>query len=518
MATSRLHLLSSPMEIAEWLRARVRGALQCDSRQVRAGDGFVAWPGAATDGRRFVSAALAAGAAAVLVEAEGVEVFGFTDERVLAVPGLKALAGPIASAFCGDPSAQLDVVAITGTNGKTSCAWWTAQLLSAAQKPCAVVGTLGIGRPPLAGASGHGLVPTGLTTPDPVLLQTRLRELREEGVSVCAIEASSIGLAEGRLNALRIRLAVFTNFTQDHLDFHGSMDAYWDAKAALFRWPGLRQAVINLDDPRGPALADELKARGLDVWTVGIDAPGHQLRLQAQDIGVTASGMRLVMVERDSTGAVCASHTLELPLVGRYNVSNLLCVLASARALGVDLASAVAACQTLTPVPGRMEQVAGARAGQPLVLVDYAHTPDALEKALQALQPLAQQRGGALWVVVGCGGDRDASKRPLMAAVAEAQARHPVLTSDNPRSEDPLAILAQMRAGLRDAAAVRIEADRARAIALAVQQAVAADVVLIAGKGHEDYQDVRGVKTAFSDQAHARAALQQRAPAPGVAA
>jgi UDP-N-acetylmuramoyl-L-alanyl-D-glutamate--2,6-diaminopimelate ligase len=517
VSPSHLQILSSPAVIAEWLRARVQGTLQCDSRQMRAGDGFVAWPGAATDGRRFVPAALAAGAAAVLVEAEGVEAFGLADERVLGVHGLKALAGPIASAFCGDPSAQLDVVAITGTNGKTSCAWWTAQLLSAAQKPCAVVGTLGIGRPPLAGEQGHALVPTGLTTPDPVLLQTRLRELRDDGVIACALEASSIGLAEGRLNALQLRVAVFTNFTQDHLDFHGSMDAYWDAKAALFRWPGLRQAVINLDDPRGPALADELKARGLDVWTVGIDTAGRLPRLQAQDIGVTASGMRLTVVERDDAGAVCASHTLELPLVGRYNVSNLVCVLASARALDVDLPSAVAACQALTPVPGRMEQVTVSHAGQPLVLVDYAHTPDALEKALQALQPLALARGGALWVVVGCGGDRDASKRPLMAAVAEAQARHPVLTSDNPRSEDPLAILAQMQAGLRSSGVARIEPDRARAIAQVVQQAQAADVVLIAGKGHEDYQEVQGVKTAFSDQAHARAALQQRAQAQGVA-
>jgi UDP-N-acetylmuramyl-tripeptide synthetase len=516
VSQSYLQILSSAGAIAEWLRARVQGTLQCDSRQVGPGDGFVAWPGAATDGRRFVPAALAAGAAAVLVEAEGVDAFGLADERVLAVPGLKALAGPIASAFSGNPSAQLDVIAITGTNGKTSCAWWTAQLLSAAKKPCAVVGTLGIGRPPLAGEQGHALVLTGLTTPDPVLLQTRLRELREDGVVACALEASSIGLAEGRLNALQLRVAVFTNFTQDHLDFHGSMDAYWDAKAALFRWPGLRQAVINLDDPRGPALADELQARGLDVWTVGIDTTGRVPRLQAQDIGVTASGMRLTVTECDSAGAVCASHTLVLPLVGRYNVSNLLCVLASVRALGVDLPSAVAACQLLTPVPGRMEQVMASQAGQPLVLVDYAHTPDALEKALQALQPLALERGGALWVVVGCGGDRDASKRPLMAAVAEAQARHPVLTSDNPRSEDPLAILSQMQAGLRRSAAVRIEVDRARAIALAVQQAQAADVVLIAGKGHEDYQEVQGVKTAFSDQAHARAALQQRAQAQGV--
>jgi UDP-N-acetylmuramoyl-L-alanyl-D-glutamate--2,6-diaminopimelate ligase len=511
--------MSSPQAVAQWLRARVRGTLRCDSRHVLAGDGFVAWPGAATDGRRFVPAALAAGASAVLVESQGVEAYGFDDDRVLAVPDLKALAGPIASAFCGDPSALLDVVAITGTNGKTSTAWWVAQLLSAAHRPCAVVGTLGIGRPPLAGENGHTLVPTGLTTPDPVLLQTRLRALKDGGVVACALEASSIGLAEGRLNALHVRVAVFTNFTQDHLDFHGSMDAYWDAKAALFRWPGLQAAVVNLDDARGPGLAATLDARGLDVWTVGIDPPAHPVsaRLAVTHLGVTPQGMRLTVCERDRAGAPLASHKLELPLVGRYNVSNLLCVLASARALGLGLGDAVAACRALTPVPGRMEQVPAPGGDAPLVVVDYAHTPDALEKALQALQPLAAQRGGALWVVVGCGGDRDASKRPLMAAVAEHGAQHPVLTSDNPRSEDPGLILAQMQAGLRHASAARIEPDRARAIALAVSQANPADIVLIAGKGHEDYQEVQGVKTEFSDQAHACLALQRRPTAQGAA-
>jgi UDP-N-acetylmuramyl-tripeptide synthetase len=511
--SARPPALSRPDEVADWLRARVSGRLQCDSRQVRPGDAFVAWPGAATDGRCFVASALAAGAAAVLVEQEGVQAYGFDDDRVLAVPSLKALAGPIASAFHGHPSAGLDLVAITGTNGKTSTAWWTAQLLAAAGRPCAVVGTLGIGQPPVAGGGGHALMPTGLTTPDPVLLQSRLREMVDGGVRACAIEASSIGLVEGRLNALQIRVAVFTNFTQDHLDFHGDMDAYWAAKAALFDWPGLASAVVNLDDPRGPGLAARLQARGLDVWTVAIDAPGQpgMAQLAAVELGFTDRGMRLVLQERDAAGRPGASLDMALPLVGRYNVSNLLCVLASARALGVPLADAVAACQALTPVPGRMEQVPAPRSGLPLVLVDYAHTPDALEKALQALQPLAQQRGGALWVVVGCGGDRDAGKRPLMAAVAEREAQHPVLTSDNPRSEDPLAILAQMRAGLRQPARAHIEPDRAAAIGHAVRQAGAHDVVLIAGKGHEDYQDVQGVKTEFSDQAHALAALQQRA-------
>ncbi|QHE87836.1 UDP-N-acetylmuramoyl-L-alanyl-D-glutamate--2,6-diaminopimelate ligase [Hydrogenophaga sp. BPS33] len=512
-----MQVITKPTAVADWLHERAVGALHCDSRRVQAGDGFVAWPGAATDGRRFVAAALGAGAVAALVEHDRVEPYGFDDERVVAVPGLKNLAGAIASEFHGTPSAELDMVAITGTNGKTSTAWWMAQLLSACQKPCAVVGTLGMGRAPAPGADAPSLVPTGLTTPDPVMLQTELRRFVREGLKACAIEASSIGLVEGRLNATQLRVAVFTNFTQDHLDFHGSMEAYWNAKAALFDWPGLACAVVNLDDVRGVGLAAKLAARGLGLWTVAIesaDPAAHQriakARLFAQDLVFTDSGMAFQVGERDAQGRVMATHALSLPLVGRYNVSNLLCVLASARALGVPMADAVSACAALTPVPGRME-LAGAGPGQPLVLVDYAHTSDALEKALQALQPLARKRGGALWVVVGCGGDRDARKRPMMAAAAEREATRTVFTSDNPRSEDPQQILRQMVAGLSAPDAAMVEPDRARAIALAVARAGARDVVLIAGKGHEDYQDAQGVKKPFSDLEQARQALARRA-------
>jgi UDP-N-acetylmuramyl-tripeptide synthetase len=506
-----MRTIPQPQAVADWLRERGVRALHCDSRRVGAGDGFVAWPGAATDGRRFVASALDAGAAAALVELDGAQAYRFDSERVAAVPGLKASAGAIASAFHGAPSAELDMVAITGTNGKTSTAWWTAQLLSSCAQPCAVVGTLGMGQPPRAGQPDSPLVATGLTTPDPVMLQAELRRFVDIGLKACAIEASSIGIVEGRLNATQLRVAVFTNFTQDHLDFHGSMEAYWAAKAALFDWPGLSSAVVNLDDARGAALAATLAERPLDLWTVAIENDGAaQARLFARNLAFTDGGMALQVGERDTGGRTLALHAVSLPLVGRYNVSNLLCVLATARALGVPLADAVQACASLTPVPGRMEQAVSAQPGQPLVLVDYAHTPDALEKALQALQPLARKRGGALWVVVGCGGDRDAGKRPLMAAAAEREAQRPVLTSDNPRSEDPQAILRQMRAGLSSPDAALVEPDRAQAIALAVGRADARDVVLIAGKGHEDYQDVMGVKKPFSDLLHARAALAQR--------
>lgn len=506
--------MNDPRTVASWLRERVTGELQCDSRRVRAGDAFVAWPGAATDGRRFVPAALQAGAVAVLVEADGVQAFGFNDERVRAVNGLKALAGPIASAYQGDPSAALDMVAFTGTNGKTSSAWWMAQLLGAAGRPCAVVGTLGIGQPPQAGESQHTLVPTGLTTPDPVLLQARLRAMVDSGTRACAIEASSIGLVEGRLNACHIRVAVFTNFTQDHLDFHGSMSDYWEAKAALFHWPGLEAAVVNVDDPQGRALDQALAGRpSLGRWSVGVD---QHARLMARNLTYTDHGMAFDVVEHDALGRECDRGTLTLNLIGGYNVSNLLGVIGAARALGLPLADALRACAALSPVPGRMQQVAVAP-GQPLVLVDYAHTPDALEKALRALQPLARQRGGALWVLAGCGGDRDPGKRPLMASVAEHEAQHVVLTSDNPRTENPDLILDQMRSGLQHPAAVRVEGDRAKAIADAVAAAAPADVLLIAGKGHEDYQDVMGQKKPFSDVEHALAALAAREAMGGVA-
>jgi len=492
-----MQTLHSPADAVRWLRSHVTGALCTDSRRVAPGDGFIAWPGAATDGRSHVPAALAAGAAACLVEQEGVAAFGLDDTRIAAYPRLKAATGPIAAAYFEQPSAQLDVLAVTGTNGKTSTAWWLAQALSGLPAtdgaiPCAVVGTLGIGVPPAVEYNG-------LTTPDPVLLQQQFRRFVEEDIRACAIEASSIGLAERRLDGTAIRVAIFTNFTQDHLDYHGSMAAYWAAKAELFRWPGLQAAVVNLDDPQSATLLDALADAALDLWTVAVQQPA---RLQALDVGLGPQGLRFTVCEQGE------SHLLETRLIGQYNVSNLLGVLAAMRALGVPLASAVQACRQLQPVPGRMECAGGA--GEPLVAVDYAHTPDALDKALEALRPMAVQRGGQLWCVFGCGGDRDASKRPLMGRVAQQRADRVVLTSDNPRSEDPLAILAQIRQGLLPGASAEVEPDRGQAIAAALVRAAAQDVVLIAGKGHEDYQEVAGVRRPFSDMAQARAALQAR--------
>ena len=488
--------LHGPDDAARWLSSRVTGTLHCDSRRIRAGDGFIAWPGAATDGRRHVDSALSLGAVACVVERDGVEQFAFDAPEIATYAGLKSATGPIAAAYYGHPTRQLQVLAVTGTNGKTSTAWWLAQALSKLTPPvpCGLIGTLGVGRPP-------DVESTGLTTPDPVVLQRQFRRFVGDGLQACAIEASSIGIVERRLDGTEVRVAVFTNFTQDHLDYHGSMDAYWDAKAELFRWPGLRSAVVNLDDPRGMELAQALQAGPLDLWTFSCR---HPARLQAQEIGYGDEGLRFTVAEGGER------HVLATRLIGQYNVSNLLGVIGAMRALGVPLAGAVAACSDLLPVPGRMERLQCA--GQPLVAVDYAHTPDALDKALLALQPLAAQRGGKLWCVFGCGGDRDPVKRPLMAAVAEKDADRVVVTSDNPRGERPEAIISQILLGLSHDDCVQVQVDRALAISETVAAAAPEDVILLAGKGHEDYQEIGGAKLPFSDVQHARAALDARRP------
>ncbi|QXZ09374.1 UDP-N-acetylmuramoyl-L-alanyl-D-glutamate--2,6-diaminopimelate ligase [Comamonas sp. Y33R10-2] len=491
-----IQTLNNAAEAVAWLRARVQGDLQTDSRKVKAGDAFIAWPGAATDGRAYVAKALELGAAAVLVEAEGLEAFDLSSDKVAGLKGLKAATGLIADEWFAHPSRELDVLAVTGTNGKTTTAWWLAHALSKvklnARAGCALVGTLGVGVPP-------ALESTGMTTPDPVLLQRVFRSYADQGLAACAIEASSIGIAEHRMDGSKIRVALFTNFTQDHLDYHGSMDAYWQAKAQLFEWPGLQAAVVNIDDAYGAKLWAKLQAKPLDVWSVSIQGPA---RLQAKDIGLGSQGLNFTVLE--------AGHSLRMNtrLVGQYNVSNLLGVLATLRSLGLSLEDAVAACADLEPVPGRMQQIA--KPGQPLVAVDYAHTPDALEKALRALQPAAQQRQGKLWCVFGCGGDRDNSKRPLMGQAAQANADSVLVTSDNPRSEHPETIIEQILSGMQPGAALHVKADRGAAIAHAIAHADAQDVVLIAGKGHEDYQETNGARQPFSDMAEAQKALEAR--------
>ncbi len=508
-----MHLLTTPKQASQWLRSRVTGALHTNSRKLAAGDGFVAWPGAATDGRLYAQGALDAGAAACLIEAEGAEAFKLDDARIASYAGLKASTGLIAANFYEQPSLQLDVIAITGTNGKTSTAWWIAQALNnlhykrstspkvcskmlsktqlLEQYSCGLIGTLGVGTP-------EKMVFTGNTTPDPVLMQAAFADMCAAGAHACAMEATSIGMAEQRMAGVAVRTAVFTNFTQDHLDYHGSMPAYWQAKLALFDWPGLQNAVVNLDDPQGTQLVDHCAARSVQLWTVSqlrTDA-----RIWAQDVQYTDTGMQFTVCEgQDSARVQCA-------VVGSYNVDNMLCAIGSLRSLDIDLGSAAQAVSQCTAVPGRMECVITPNA--PLVAVDYAHTPDALDKVLTAMRPMARARSGRLWCVFGCGGDRDAAKRPLMAQVAERQADKLVITSDNPRTESAQDIISHIMAGLSAPALVHLQSDRAAAISYAVGTAGANDVVLIAGKGAEDYQDIAGVKHPFNDLRHARIALQ----------
>jgi UDP-N-acetylmuramyl-tripeptide synthetase len=489
-------------QAAQWLKSHVgAGMLHTDSRRIKRGDAFIAWPGAATDGRQYVAASLDAGASCCLVESEGVQAYGFEDARIAQVSGLKAASGLIASAYYEQPSKALDVLAVTGTNGKTSSAWWIAQSLNtlrknehSAQYSCGLIGTLGIGTP-------GSMVSTGLTTPDPVMLQAELARLRDAGASACAMEASSIGIAEHRMVGVEVKVAVFTNFTQDHLDYHGSMEAYWLAKRALFDMPGLQTAVINLDDPKGDELAAYCKARGLNVISTS------QIRTNATLCG-RAPEHQIAGITFDVTN-VGHKQSVSCPVVGDFNAANMLGVIGALLALGVDLKAACQAVSRCTAVPGRMELIAEAE--QPLMVVDYAHTPDALAKALAALRGVAQARGGKLLCVFGCGGNRDPIKRPLMAQAVQAGADQIVVTSDNPRNESAQSIIDQIMHGFAGSASkIHQELDRKQAIRWAVQHAASEDVVLIAGKGHEDYQEIAGIKHPFSDTQEARSALALR--------
>jgi UDP-N-acetylmuramoyl-L-alanyl-D-glutamate--2,6-diaminopimelate ligase len=509
--------LKSPAAAGRWLKSWVTGTLRTDSRAVQPGDGFIAWPGYANDGRRFVGAALAAGASTCLVEEAEVAPFGFEDARIATLTSMKAATGQIAATFFDDPSERLSVIATTGTNGKTSTAWWAAQTMNLLGRRAGFIGTLGVGVPPLPSPVAAGdstqdwtIRATGLTTPDPVLLQAAFRRMADDGFTACAIEASSIGIVEHRLAGTRVEVALFTNFTRDHLDYHGSMDAYWAAKRLLFGWVGLKAAVVNLDDDAGALLAGELRHGSLDQWTYSV-RPDAGARLAAEDIGYRDGGLAFTLVEAPSAqGGGAARAEVRTSLIGDYNVSNLLAVLGGLRALGVPLADAARAGGLVTPVPGRMQRVAPGATAQPEVVVDYAHTPDALEKVIAALRPLAAARGGQLRCVFGCGGDRDATKRPLMGAIAARLADDVIVTSDNPRTEDPQAIVDQIVAGAGGGAPVRSIVDRRVAIAEALRAADARDVVLVAGKGHEDYQEIGGQRLPFSDIEEALAALVKR--------
>jgi len=499
-------------DILAWLHATAPGAqLSSNSRGIAMGDVFFAYPGDTTDGRSYIDNAIELGAKAVVHEAAG---FVWKDTWAiphLAVTDLKKIAGPIANAYYDQPDAAMFSVAVTGTNGKTSCTQWLGKALSRLGQPTAVIGTLGVG---LFRRGDHaGFNATGYTTPDAVLLQRRLAQLRTAGAQVMAIEASSIGLDQGRLNGMHFDVALFTNFTRDHLDYHGSMDAYEVAKRMLFDWPGLKHAVINLDDDMGLRLIGHLQAKNPSLPITGYTVTGRQVAgitvLNAADIRSNNGGTAFRL------DASAGSAQVKTQLVGQFNVSNALGVMGVLLAKGIDFKATVDAVEALTAVPGRMQQLGGQDA--PLVVIDYAHTPDALEKTLAALRQVAQQRSGKLWCLFGCGGDRDPGKRPQMGAIARA-ADHIVVTSDNPRSEEPAAILTQIVAGIDAAAkeAPHVIEDRAAAILWAVRHAGKNDVVLLAGKGHESYQEIKGKKMPFLDADHAALALAARVTMKGM--
>ena len=501
-------------QIVAWIQQHAAGAaLSADSRCITNGDVFFAYPGDAGDGRRFIADAIERGAIAVIYEKNDFYIDAISTVPMLAVSNLKQHAGAIANVWYQQPDADMAVLAVTGTNGKTSCSQWLAACWSRLAAPCAVIGTLGTGV--VRDGVADALVETGYTTPDPILLQRRLRMLRDAGARALAIEASSIGLDQGRLRGLRIHTALWTNLSRDHLDYHADMAHYSAAKMQLFDWPGLQHAVINLDDATGQQLLHRLQTTAPHLRLTGYSICGKTISgiesIGAHDLRTTHYGTAFQLT---SGGTTCL---VKSRMVGAFNVSNLLGVIGVLLAHGFALPSIIAAVEALGPVPGRMQQCGGDDA--PLVVIDYAHTPDALEKTLATLRQVAQQRRGRLWCVFGCGGDRDTGKRAAMGTAA-MNADQIVITSDNPRSEMPAAIIAQILAGFTPTAptvsAPKIIEDRAAAILWAVRHAERADVVLLAGKGHETTQEINGKKHPFRDADHAALALATRATNKGV--
>ncbi len=478
-----------------------------DSRQLKTGDAFIALSGTQVDGRQFIAKAIEAGASAILVEADknwhGVDWLG--NVPVIAIERLPENISHIASRFYGEPSKSMSLIGITGTNGKTTCSLLAAQLLAGLQQKAGVIGTIGYGlldatlSAPLA-QQMNSLVSTGLTTPDPIALQSILQELKNSGAVATAIEVSSHSLQQQRVAGVQFTTAIFTNLTQDHLDYHGDLQRYGNAKAQLLKMPLLRTAIINMDDAWAKSLLQKLP--------VSVQALTYSLHADAgADVYVDSlqqhpSGIHAVIVTPWGQGE------LRSPLLGLFNLSNLLAVVASVCLQGFSLQQVLALVPGLLAAPGRMQLMANAEACADIqVIVDYAHTPDALENTLNAIH---EHKAGRIWTVFGCGGNRDKTKRPQMGRIAEKLSDCVIVTNDNPRSEDPATIAAEIVRGMKNPNGCLVIAERAQAIDFAVQQAKAGDIVLIAGKGHEDYQIFATQTIPFSDIKQARASLQRR--------
>ncbi len=483
-------------KIIEWLKDTVASSanLHLDSRQVERGDVFFACRGSVTDGHLYIQQAIDNGAAAIVMQPAGKAGQSFP-VPVLEVDDLPAELGAVAHAWYGKPSETLSVIAVTGTNGKTTTVQWLAAALNAGKVPCGAIGTLGVMMPDGSNLGG------ALTTPDVLTTHRSLAAIRDAGGKVAAIEASSIGLDQGRLDHVRIEIAGFTNLTHDHLDYHKTVERYKKAKFALFDWPGLQHAVINVDDAAGVELASAIASREPLTYSLGVN---DTALIQARDIQTGTYGLIFNLETRDGAAQIVTR------LVGQHNIANLLLVAGVLQYLGWPLARIARVLATLRPVQGRLQVVepeacGDATSATPMVIVDYAHTPDALERALVALREVADARVGRLICVFGCGGHRDRAKRPLMGRIAERLADRVIVTSDNPRDEDPHAILKEILTGMKQPPTV--EVDRACAILSAIWNAQPQDVVLLAGKGHETYQEVQGVRTTFDDREWSRFAL-----------
>ncbi len=474
-------------ELVQLMRAQ-RPAIRrlvADSRQVRTGDAFLAFPGGAHDGRQHIAAAVAAGAAAVVWEPQGYFWPPAIDVFNRPLPELKLRSAELAATWYGRPSEAMWVVGVTGTNGKTSCSHWLAEAFGLLDRPAAIIGTLGTGVPGALQATGH-------TTPDAVTLQGLFADFRDDGIENVAMEVSSHALDQGRVAEVGFDVAVLTNLSRDHLDYHGDMAAYAHAKTKLFDWPGLKWAVLNIEDELGQRLYADLKGGHSQVLGYGLKSG----EVQAKRFESDRNGMRLDVVTPWGEGR------LQSALLGEFNAYNLLACLAVLLASGVALADALAVLSRVSPVPGRLQRVGVGEAG-PTVIVDFAHTPDALHKVLSALRPLAKD--GRLVCVFGCGGGRDRGKRPQMGQIASALADTVIVTSDNPRHEEPAAIIAEILAGMPPGQTAIV--DRREAIARAIAEAGASDVVLLAGKGHEAYQEIAGQRLHFSDAEEAKRGL-----------
>lgn len=463
--------------------------ITADSRCVKPGALFLAYPGTHSDGRNYIDQAIQAGATGVIWDDQD---FDWPAEWLVSnVPAkqLKQHVGDLAAEYFGHPSKQVSMIGVTGTNGKTSVSQWIAQCLTILGQKTAVLGTIGNGFVDMESAT---LSEAANTTPDAILLQSMLADYVAQQAKAVVMEVSSHGLEQNRVNGVAFDIAILTNLSRDHLDYHRTMEAYAAAKQKLFDWDGLTMSILNADDAFGRQLAEKLKQENKPFISYGLeqgDVAGSDLHLHQQ--GLT---MQVITPQGQAV--------LHAPVLGRFNAYNLLAVLATLLTLNIRLEDAIAAIAKIKPVTGRMQLFGGG--GMPLVVIDYAHTPDALEKVLTTLK---EQSPAKLICVFGCGGDRDAGKRPLMGAIASKLADEVIVTSDNPRSEDPLNIIRQIQAGLSGPFAIAEQRDAA--IKMAINSAHAGDIVLIAGKGHEDYQEIAGVRYPFSDALVAQAALAQ---------